>query len=126
MCVCVCARAQICLETDVNFCVLNSAILLIIHKHEGALMHLHRCMSSTVRITDQFDHVSRSPAWDHLNLGSASDHGSPVGCDGLGNQQEIRWLLEIAGGAGQPKVFSVTLSRLSSITSVGQVPALAG
>jgi hypothetical protein len=53
-------------------------------------MHLHRCMSSTVHITDQFDHVSRSPAWDHLDLGSASRiTGPPVGCDGLGKRQKI-------------------------------------
>lgn len=52
-------------------------------------MHLHRCMSSTVHITDQFDHVSRSRAWDQLDLGSASDHRSAVGCDGLGKSQEV-------------------------------------
>ncbi len=45
--VCVCVCAQICLETDINFCALNSAILLIIHKHEEAHasspMHVFNC-----------------------------------------------------------------------------------
>jgi hypothetical protein len=71
--ICVCVCAQICLETDVNFCVLNSAILLISHEHEGAHasspMHVFNCAHHW-SVWSRFQIPSLGPAGPGISLGS--------------------------------------------------------